>query len=172
MVLQVSLKKTADSWRCHHWFPGEMTSENRAQKFHTDDASLSRSGQCFWLVEANFPHRTINQKRIEFLRFISRRKQEPVVSSQNVGCLLLLLSGQLHDCFVLGRYIPPHSDRFVLFSLVAPKICKTALCYEISKGLWYLLHYLKRQIIIKPYIYVTFLHCLVGPLTLKSCVLL
>ena len=26
-----------------------------------------------------------------------------VVSSQNVGCLLLLLSGPLHDCFVLGR---------------------------------------------------------------------
>ena len=30
-----------------------MTYEKRAQKFHTDDASLPRSGQCFWLV---MPH--------------------------------------------------------------------------------------------------------------------
>ena len=30
--------------RCHHWFHREMTSEKRAQKFHTDDASLQRSG--------------------------------------------------------------------------------------------------------------------------------
>ena len=30
--------------RCHRWFPHEMTSEKRAQKFHTDDASLPRSG--------------------------------------------------------------------------------------------------------------------------------
>ena len=28
----------------------EMTSEERAQKFHTDDASLPRSGYCFCLV--------------------------------------------------------------------------------------------------------------------------
>ena len=38
----------------HHWFPREMTSEKRAQKFHTNDASLPISGQCFWLVEENF----------------------------------------------------------------------------------------------------------------------
>ena len=95
------------------------------------------------------------------------------MASWNVGCFLGHLTGPMHDCYVLGCLkIPPHSDRFVLFSLLAPEICKTALCYEISKGLWYLLHYLKRQIIIKPYIYVTFLHCLVTPLTLKSCVLL
>ena len=31
-----------NSW--HHWFPGEMTSEKQAQKFHTDEASLPRSG--------------------------------------------------------------------------------------------------------------------------------
>ena len=29
---------------CHQLFPREMTSEKRAQKFHTDDASLPRSG--------------------------------------------------------------------------------------------------------------------------------
>ena len=27
----------------HHWFPREMTSEDRAQKFHSDDALLPRS---------------------------------------------------------------------------------------------------------------------------------
>ena len=33
-----------------------MTSEvKRAQKFHTDDASLPRSGSCFWLAEAKIP---------------------------------------------------------------------------------------------------------------------
>ena len=30
--------------RPHHWFPSEMTSEKRAQKFHNDDVSLPRSG--------------------------------------------------------------------------------------------------------------------------------
>ena len=38
------------------------TSEKRAHKFHTDDASLSRSEQCFWLVQANFTSGTTNQK--------------------------------------------------------------------------------------------------------------
>ena len=36
--------------------------EKRAQKFQTDDSSLPWSGQCFWLVEANFPRGTTNQK--------------------------------------------------------------------------------------------------------------
>ena len=42
--------------------PQEMTSEEWAQKFHTDDMSLPRSVSYFWLVEANFPHGTTNQK--------------------------------------------------------------------------------------------------------------
>ena len=29
------------------WFPRQITSEKRAQKFHTDDTSLPRSGYCF-----------------------------------------------------------------------------------------------------------------------------
>ena len=33
----------------------EMKSEKRAQKFHTDDVSLSRSGWCLWLVEKFLP---------------------------------------------------------------------------------------------------------------------
>ena len=36
--------KTADIWRRYYWFPRQMTSKKRAQKFHTDDASLPRSG--------------------------------------------------------------------------------------------------------------------------------
>ena len=40
--------------RRHHWFPYEMTSENRMQKFHTDDVSLPGSGKHFLLAEANF----------------------------------------------------------------------------------------------------------------------
>ena len=39
-----------------------MTSGKREQKFHTDDASLPRSGWCFWLAEVNFPRSTTNQK--------------------------------------------------------------------------------------------------------------
>ena len=38
----------------HSWLPREMTSEEREQKFHTDDVSLPRFGQCFCLVERNF----------------------------------------------------------------------------------------------------------------------
>ena len=41
------------SWR-NNWFPCEITSDKRAQKFLTDDASLLR-GYCFWLAETNFP---------------------------------------------------------------------------------------------------------------------
>ena len=40
-------EKTADISRCHHLFPPEMTSEEREQKFCTDDVSLSRFGFCF-----------------------------------------------------------------------------------------------------------------------------
>ena len=56
-------EKTADIWRRNHWFPCQMKSEKRAQKFHTDDVSLPRSWWCFWLVESNFPRVTTNQKR-------------------------------------------------------------------------------------------------------------
>ena len=35
-------EKTVDILRRYHWFPREMTFEKRAQKFHTDDASLPR----------------------------------------------------------------------------------------------------------------------------------
>ena len=37
-------KKTAGIWRRYNWFPRQIKSEKGAQKFHTDDASLPRSG--------------------------------------------------------------------------------------------------------------------------------
>ena len=43
-LLSPQPEKTADIWRRCHWFPRQMTSEKRAQKFHADDASLPRSG--------------------------------------------------------------------------------------------------------------------------------
>ena len=47
-------EKTGDIPRRQHWFPREITSEERAQKFHTDDASLPRSD---WLeICFNQPH--------------------------------------------------------------------------------------------------------------------
>ena len=62
--------------RHHHWFPRKMTSEERAQKFHTDDVSLPWSGLCFWLSEANLQR--------------SFRGKTTLVASRNVGCFLRL----------------------------------------------------------------------------------
>ena len=36
--------KTANTSQRRHWFPREMTTEKGSQKFHTDDASLPRTG--------------------------------------------------------------------------------------------------------------------------------
>ena len=61
-------EKTTDISQRHHWFPRKMTSLKSAQKFHTDDASLPRSGQCFRWVEANFlpalPIRSTSRVRV------------------------------------------------------------------------------------------------------------
>ena len=57
-----SRRKKAVISRIRLWFRGEMTSEKRAQKFHTDDVSLHTSGYCFWLVEENFSRCMTNQK--------------------------------------------------------------------------------------------------------------
>ena len=47
-VRKTSLRKQPISR--HHWFPLEMMSEERAQKFHNDDVSLPRSGSASnWL---------------------------------------------------------------------------------------------------------------------------
>ena len=44
-------KKIADISRHQRLLPRETMSGKRAQKFHTDDVSIPRSGWCFWLVE-------------------------------------------------------------------------------------------------------------------------
>ena len=68
------------------------TSEKRAQKFHTDDASLPKSGQCFWLVEANFTSGTTNQKHYPNLGSdaSSVRNFHVVVTLRIVVCFLRL----------------------------------------------------------------------------------
>ena len=45
-----------------NWFPHQMTSEKWVQKFHTDDASLLRPGQCFLLVMPHEKFDSTNQK--------------------------------------------------------------------------------------------------------------
>ena len=40
--------------RRHFWGPCEMTSEERVQKFNTDDATLPKSRRCVWLAK-NLP---------------------------------------------------------------------------------------------------------------------
>ena len=51
--VSVSLEKTADISCHYHWLPREMTSEEGAQKLHTDDASLGQVlGSVFdWLKQ-------------------------------------------------------------------------------------------------------------------------
>ena len=68
------------------------TSEKRAQRFHTDDASLPKSGQCFWLVEANFTSGTTNQKHYPNLGSdaSSVRNFHVVVTLRIVVCFLRL----------------------------------------------------------------------------------
>ena len=39
-----NLRRQSKILRCHHWLSHEMTSEKQAQKFHTDDVTLPRSG--------------------------------------------------------------------------------------------------------------------------------
>ena len=76
-------------------FLHEMTSEKRAQKFHSDDASLPRSGLCFWLVETNFPRGTTNQKHYPDLGNDTSSAWNfpwtPKVASRNVGHFLSLI---------------------------------------------------------------------------------
>ena len=47
-------EKTAAILRRYHLFPREMKSKKRAQKFHTDDVLVPRSGKFLWLNEPNF----------------------------------------------------------------------------------------------------------------------
>ena len=88
-----------------------MTSEKRAQKFYSDDVSLSKSGLCFLLVEVSFPHgfslpiRSTTQMQyshvisMEFLQSFLRHHfaGKPVVASRNVGCFPQAMTGPAVD---------------------------------------------------------------------------
>ena len=85
----------------HHWFPCEVTPETRAEKFHTDDLPILRSGHCFWLVGNILrPIRSTTQIWAvarhgygqEFLCSFFRRHfaRKPPVASQDVFCFLRL----------------------------------------------------------------------------------
>ena len=52
-VFALAWENSRHSWR-HYWGPCEMTSEERVQKFNTDDATLPKSGRCVWLAK-NLP---------------------------------------------------------------------------------------------------------------------
>ena len=58
-----SLKKQPSTFRdtTTAWFPYEMTPEKQAQKCHTDNPSLPRSGQYFWLVAQSEKFASTNQ---------------------------------------------------------------------------------------------------------------
>ena len=93
-------EKTDYISRRHHWFLREMTSEEleRAQKFHTDDASLLRSAWEMFLIGRAAREICFNQSEalprswqkgvisMEFLRSFLRRHfaEKPVVASRNV----------------------------------------------------------------------------------------
>ena len=110
-----------------------MTSEKRAQKFHTDDASLPRSGYFFWLVESNFQCSTTNQKHYpdqgsdassvcNFCACFSDVIFLAVVASPNVGCFLKLIQ------FVVAQWskIPAHKykirEHYLKTQLETPQI--------------------------------------------------
>ena len=85
----------------YHWFSRKMTSEKRAQKFHTDDAPLARYGKCFWLAENLLPPIrgttqiwvvTRHHYGISALVSQTSFSGNPVVASLNVDCFRRLLS--------------------------------------------------------------------------------
>ena len=87
--------------RRYHWFSRKMTSEKRAQKFHTDNASLARSWKCFWLAGNLLPPIrgttqiwgvTPHQYGISTLISQASFSGNPVVASLNVDCFRRLLS--------------------------------------------------------------------------------
>ena len=94
-------EKTADIWLRYHWFPRQMTSEKRAQKFQNDDASLPSSSASNWLNQNSHAARPIrsttqiwvvtrHQNGISALVSQMSFGRKPVVASPNVGCFLRL----------------------------------------------------------------------------------
>ena len=80
-------KKTAEILRRYHWLPRETSCEERAEKFHTDDATLPRFSSD-WLEQICHtarPMRSTTQIRVSALvSQTSFRETEPVMASRNV----------------------------------------------------------------------------------------
>ena len=89
--------KAADISRCHHCFPREMTSEERLQKFHSDDLSSPAPGWGFWLDEAIFqPIRITTQVLLLTCHQLRRHfAGKPVVTSWLSGWRNSCLRGQM-----------------------------------------------------------------------------
>ena len=77
----MKLEKTNQISRRHFWFPREMTSEERAQKFHTDDVSLPRSEK-WHVISTGFSSVLVSQMsfRGETSCGISKCRQFPQVN--------------------------------------------------------------------------------------------
>ena len=68
--------------------PREMTCEKQKQKFHTVDASLPRSGSCFWLLEGNFQPITSTTEILKVTRhqygIFAQVSRSDVISCRNL----------------------------------------------------------------------------------------
>ena len=84
-----SVRKKADISGRHHWFPRKIISKNRAQKFHTDDASLIGYAWFFWMVEANSAYPDLGSDASSVWNFCCRFSdiiwRWRVVASRNVS---------------------------------------------------------------------------------------
>ena len=95
---KISLRKQPTLHEIATWVPCKTTSEERAQKFHTDDVHYPDLGSaCDWLKENSLPAQPIRSTTkiwavyvisMEFLRSLLRRRfaRAQVATSWNVGC--------------------------------------------------------------------------------------
>ena len=103
-LVLVDPEKTDDISQRNQRFAGEMTSEKQVQKFHFNNASLLRSGYCFWLVVPRVRFASTNQKhspdlgrhkfhQYEISALFLRRHfaGKPLVASRNVVFFLRLV---------------------------------------------------------------------------------
>ena len=84
-------------------FPCDMTSDKRTQQFHTDDASLPRSGKSFCLAEANFPRGSTNQKHYPDL-------------GSNPSSVRNFFANRILDDITQGNPVAPGRELLAVFS--------------------------------------------------------
>ena len=87
-----------------------MASEKRAQKFHTDDASLHWSGWCFWLVAPREKFDSTKQKHYQ-MRVVTRHQYgiAALVSETSFGGET---SGSVAKCRLLSQATRGINSRF------------------------------------------------------------